>query len=222
MKQKIVAIIPIRKNSQRVKNKNFKNFYKGKSLLEIKVKQLKKVSEIDKIVISSDSLKAERIAKKYKVSFHKREKYYASSRCSGSDFFHNLASSINGQYLMYCPCTSPIIKLHTYKRFIKKFFKSKNKFDSLNSVSPLSTFIWKGKKSLNYNSLKAPNSQNLPKNYFELTFGLNIISREKMIKLKNIVGSKPKFMVLDKVESTDIDDAVDFFLAQTLYKKIFD
>ena len=73
MKQKIVAIIPIRKNSQRVKNKNFKNFYKGKSLLEIKVKQLKKVSEIDKIVISSDSLKAERIAKKYKVSFHKRE-----------------------------------------------------------------------------------------------------------------------------------------------------
>ena len=34
-----------------------------------------------------------------------------------------------------------------------------------------------------------------------------------MIKLKNIVGSKPKFMVLDKVESTDIDDSVDFFLA---------
>jgi N-acylneuraminate cytidylyltransferase len=218
---KIVAIIPIRKNSQRVKNKNFKNFYKGESLLEIKVKQLKKVSEVDKIVISSDSLKAERIAKKYKVSFHKREKYYASSRCSGSDFFHNLASSINGQYLMYCPCTSPIIRLQTYKSFIKKFLSLKNKFDSLNSVSPLNTFIWKGKKSLNYNSLKAPNSQNLPKNYFELTFGLNIISREKMIKLKNIVGSKPKFMTLDKVESTDIDDEVDFFLAKTLYKKIF-
>lgn len=218
---KIVAIIPIRKNSQRVKNKNFKNFYKGKSLLEIKVKQLKKVSEIDKIVISSDSLKAERIAKKYKVSFHKREKYYASSRCSGSDFFHNLALSINGQYLMYCPCTSPIIRLQTYKSFIKKFLNLKNKFDSLNSVSHLNTFIWKGNKSLNYNSLRAPNSQNLPKNYFELTFGLNLISREKMIKLKNIVGKKPKFMILDRIESTDIDDEVDFFLAQALYKKVF-
>ena len=39
---KIVAIIPIRKNSQRVKNKNFKHFYKEQSLLEIKIKQLKK------------------------------------------------------------------------------------------------------------------------------------------------------------------------------------
>ena len=42
MKSNIVAIIPIRKNSQRIKNKNFKNFYKGKSLLETKIQQLKK------------------------------------------------------------------------------------------------------------------------------------------------------------------------------------
>ena len=30
MKSKIVAIIPIRKNSQRIKNKNFKKFFKNK------------------------------------------------------------------------------------------------------------------------------------------------------------------------------------------------
>ena len=41
MKSKTVAIIPIRKNSQRIKNKNFINFYKGKSLLELKIEQLK-------------------------------------------------------------------------------------------------------------------------------------------------------------------------------------
>lgn len=220
MKSKIVAIIPVRKNSQRVKNKNFKKFYKNKSLLEIKINQLKKIREINKIVISSDSKKAGNIAKKYQVYFHKRKKFFASSKCSGSDFFHNLATSIDGEYLMYCPCTSPIIKINTYKKFIKKFFSLKNKFDSLNSVSSLNTFIWKGNKSLNYNSLKAPNSQNLPKNYYELTFGLNIISRDKMIKFRNIVGNKPKFMILNKVESTDIDDEVDFFLAQSLYKKI--
>ncbi len=220
MKSKIVAIIPVRKNSQRVKNKNFKKFYKNKSLLEIKVDQLKKIREIDKIIISSDSKKAEKIAEKYKVSFHKRKKYFASSKCSGSDFFHNLATSIDGEYLMYCPCTSPIIRIGTYKKFIKKFLNSKNKYDSLNSVSSLNTFIWKGNKSLNYKSLKAPNSQNLPKNYYELTFGINIISREKMIKLRNIVGKKPKFIILDKIESTDIDDEIDFFLAQALYKKI--
>ena len=80
MKSNIVAIIPIRKNSQRIKNKNFKNFYKGKSLLEIKIHQLKKVKKIDEIIVSSDSINAERIAKKNNVSFHKRDKFFASSK----------------------------------------------------------------------------------------------------------------------------------------------
>lgn len=221
MKSNIVAIIPIRKNSQRIKNKNFINFYKGKSLLEIKIEQLKKVKEIDQIVVSSDSSKAEKIAKKYKIFFHKREKYFASSKCSGSDFFRNLALSIKGNYLMYCPCTSPIIKKKTYKKFFKNFYLFRNKFDSLNTVSVLKTFMWKGKKSLNYDSFKAPNSQDLPDDFFELNFGINIISRKSMIKLKNIVGRKPKFMILSKLESTDIDEKIDFEIAQTIYKKTF-
>ena len=122
---------------------------------------------------------------------------------------------------MYCPCTSPIIKQQTYKKFLKTFSLLKNNFDSLNTVSVLKTFMWKDKKSLNYNSFKAPNSQDLPNNFFELTFGINIISRKNMIKFKNIVGRKPKFMILDKLESTDIDEKIDFETAQIIYKKNF-
>ncbi len=220
-KKKIVAIIPIRKNSQRIKNKNFLNFFKGKSLLELKIEQLKKVKNIDEIVVSSDSELAKKISKRYDVSFHAREKYFASSSCSGSKFFENLARCIDGDYLMYCPCTSPIIKQKTYNLFLHKFESLKNKYDSLNTVSILKTFIWKDNKSLNYNSIKAPNSQDLPNNYFSLTFGINIISKKNMIKFKNIVGKKPKFIVLNKLESTDINDKTDFKIAQMLYKKTF-
>ena len=63
MRDEIVAIIPIRKNSQRIKNKNFRKFFNNKSLLEIKIEQLKKVKLIDKIVVSSDSKKAEQISR---------------------------------------------------------------------------------------------------------------------------------------------------------------
>jgi len=220
-KKKIVAIIPIRKNSQRIKNKNFLDFFKGKSLLELKIEQLKKVKNIDEIVVSSDSELAKKISKRYDVSFHAREKYFASSLCSGSKFFENLARCIDGDYLMYCPCTSPIIKQKTYNLFLNKFESTKYKYDSLNTVSILKSFIWKDNKSLNYNSIKAPNSQDLPNNYFSLTFGINIISRKNMIKFKNIVGKKPKFIVLNKLESTDINDKTDFKIAQMLYKKTF-
>ena len=51
----IAAVVPVRKNSERLKNKNFLKFYKGKSLLEIKIQQLKKIKYIDRIVVSSDS-----------------------------------------------------------------------------------------------------------------------------------------------------------------------
>ena len=77
------------------------------------------------------------------------------------------------------------------------------------------------KKPLNYDLLKAPNSQDLPDNYNYLTFGINIIDRKKMIKFKNIVGKNPMFMILDKFESIDINDKIDFTMAQSIYKKNF-
>jgi CMP-N-acetylneuraminic acid synthetase len=219
MKPLITAIIPVRKNSVRLKNKNFLPFFKNKSLLEIKIDQLKKIKYINQIVVSSDSMRAKKIATKNKIKFHNRKKYYASSKCSGGNFFKNLAESIEGDYLVYCPCTSPIITNKTYKSFFENFYKFKNKFDSFNTVSELKTFIWKDHKPLNYNLLNAPNSQDLPDNYKSLSFGINIINKKKMIKFKNIVGKKPKFLTLEKFESIDINDKVDFELAKLLYKK---
>ena len=215
----IAAVVPVRKNSERLKNKNFINFYKGKSLLEVKLQQLKKIKYIDKIVVSSDSKIAAKIAKKNGVFFHKRENFFASSKCSGSDFFQNLAQSIECDYLGYFPCTSPIIKKETYQNFLKDFLKNRKSFDSFNSAVILKKFLWKGKKTINYKTTNAPNSQNLPDNFYAITFGLNIISRKKMIKQKNIVGKKPKFFLISKIESSDIDDGVDFDMIKSIYPK---
>ena len=53
-KKKLTALVPVRKGSQRVKDKNIKNFG-GTSLLELKIKNLKKISLIDEIIVNSDS-----------------------------------------------------------------------------------------------------------------------------------------------------------------------
>ena len=76
--------------SSRENPKQFLSIFNNKSLLEIKIEQLKKVKLIDKIVVSSDSKKAEQISREYGVFFHKRPKFFASSRCSGSNFFGKL------------------------------------------------------------------------------------------------------------------------------------
>jgi len=53
-----------------------------------------------------------------------------------------------------------------------------------------------------------------------ITFAINIIKRQKMIERKNVVGYKPTFFELDKVESLDIYDFIDFKIAELMYREL--
>ena len=50
----IKALIPVRAGSQRVKNKNIRPFA-GSSLLEIKIKQMMRIKELDGVIVNSDN-----------------------------------------------------------------------------------------------------------------------------------------------------------------------
>ena len=139
--KKIVAVVPIRKGSQRVKNKNFKKFC-GKNLLEHKIISLKKVRGLDEIIINTDSNKAIAIAKKLGVSYFRREDYFASSKCSNSEFWANVASETKSKFLLFTHCTSPMISVKTWKDN-KSFFSNHKNFDSLNTVSEVENFCFK-------------------------------------------------------------------------------
>jgi N-acylneuraminate cytidylyltransferase len=217
-RKKITAVVPIRKGSQRVPNKNFKEFYKGKNLLELKIENLLNVHLIDDIVVNTDSDDAILIAKKYGVSYFKREPYYASSDCSQSDFFHNLAKTTNSDIIIHSPCTSPLVKVDTMYDAINRFIISNN--DSCNSVGLVKDYLWLNNLPLNYEILNnnVPNSQDLP-DVLKLTFGFNIISKELMVKQRNVVGNNPLFYMVDEIEETDIDTQLDFELAQFLVSK---
>ena len=89
---------------------------------------MKKVKGLDDIVINTDSIQAIKIAKQLKVSYFKREKYFASSKCSNSEFWSNIASVTPSKYILFTHCTSPMIKVKTYEQTIKKFFLNKNNF----------------------------------------------------------------------------------------------
>ena len=89
---KITAVIPIRSGSQRVKGKNLRPFA-NTTLMENKINSLLQVPELDSIIVNTNSEEAiEIVKKKYsgRVKWHRREEYYASSQCSGSEFFQHL------------------------------------------------------------------------------------------------------------------------------------
>jgi CMP-N-acetylneuraminic acid synthetase len=216
---KLVAVVPVRQGSERVRNKNFKPFG-GQSLLEIKLATLKQVAGIDDIVVNTDSELAIEIAKKYDVAYFRRQPYYASAKCTNSQHWRNLAETTEADYVMHTLCTSPLVSLETYARVVEAFNREvqKGTHDSVNTVRQVKEFLWLDGKPLNYTIGDSPNSQNLP-DVVALTFGISIITRNAMLERSNVVGHRPFFYSLDEVEAVDIDTETDFEFAEFLYDK---
>ena len=220
---KITAVIPIRKGSQRVEEKNLRRFG-NTTLMELKINNLLQVPELDKIIVNTNSEEAINIVKSHpayhiegKLDYHRREEYYASSQCSGSEFFKHLGEVTDTDVFVYSPCTSPFVKPETFSQCIQAFTSS-NDCDCIASVSSVKEFLWLDGKPLNYDPLNAPNSQDLP-NVMALNFGVTVVGREDLIKNRNIIGKHPQFVITSDIEAIDIDTPLDFYIAEQLYIK---
>jgi CMP-N,N'-diacetyllegionaminic acid synthase len=84
IKNKLIALIPARSGSERIKNKNILNFF-GHPLLAYSIKSAIKSKIFDKVLLSTDSQKYANIAKKYgaEVPFLRPKKI---SKSTSNDF----------------------------------------------------------------------------------------------------------------------------------------
>lgn len=212
----LTAIVPVRAGSQRVKNKNIKKF-SNSNLIEIKLNTLKMIPKIDKIILSSDSPEMLELGRKNKVIVHEREKFFASSEATNSDFFHNLTSIDDAEYLLYSPVTSPLISRETINECLKIF--EDEQLVNLVTTTLIKHHLWLNNKPLNYKIEESPNSQDLP-DIHSINYGCCIIERKIMKKYKNVVSPDVKFFVTNEIESIDIDTELDFLTAEFLYNNL--
>ena len=216
---RLKAIIPVRKGSVRVKNKNTRLFCK-KNILIYKIEQLKRVPQIEEIIVNSDCEYMLSIASNLNVKPVKRDKYYASSDVPINEVWKNIAENINSDIVLYANATSPLVKDESIIESIN-IYNSLNLYDkkeSLNSVTDVKEFLWMNGKPVNYRQEAQPKSQDLPL-VFHPNFAINIISRNLMIRNNTIISNNFEPYFLDKIESIDIDDEEDFMIAEMLYEK---
>ena len=183
---KIKALVAVRSGSQRVVNKNIRPFA-GSSLLEIKLNQLKRIPNIDGIVVNSNDDKMLEIASNMGCEVVKRDEYYASNQVSMSEVYRNMAENVNADVIAYINATNPLLNDRTIVRAIENYKKNISQYDSLNSAHLIKEFLFKENLPINYDLRHQPRSQDLP-DISALNFAINIISREKMIECKNVVG----------------------------------
>lgn len=212
---KIKALVAVRSGSQRVKNKNIKPFADS-NLLTIKLEQLKRIPNLDGIIVNSNDNEMLDIAHSLGCETVKRDEYYASNEVSMSDVYKNMAENCECDVIAYINVTNPLIEDSTIIKAIEEYKANIDIFDSLNSAHLVKEFMFKDNLPINYDLRNQPRSQDLP-DIYALNFAINIISREKMIDCKNVVGYKPYIYGIDEIEATDIDNPIDFDFAEFVY-----
>jgi len=218
MSREIKAIIPVRSGSQRVKKKNIRKFA-GTSLLEIKVRQLKRIPDITDIVVNSDSKEMLDLAASLGVTPQKRDPYFASSEILANLFWENLAEqNLDCENILYTNCTNPLVSDESYNKAISLYNSLPKEFDSLTTVTEIREYLWDGNVAINYDPSTHPRSQEL-KVYSALNFAISIIPTGLMKARKSILGNHFFQLNLSDLESTDIDTIEDFRLAEILYER---
>ncbi len=215
MVSNVIAMVPVRAGSTRVPNKNTRPFG-DTSLLQLKLKLLNKVENIEQIVVSTDCEVSADIALKEGAKVQWRNEYYAGSSITNDQHWFHIAQTTPDDIVFLAQVTSPLLRVSSMQAALNSFL-STDTHDSVNTVSVEKKFLWKDGKPMNYKESFTPKSQDLP-DIFSLNFAITIISRQTMMERKNVVGYKPEFFELDKVESLDIDDFVDFKIAELMYQ----
>ncbi|ECP7610353.1 acylneuraminate cytidylyltransferase family protein [Campylobacter jejuni] len=219
---KISALIPVRSGSKRVKNKNVRPFI-GSSLLEIKIKQMLRIKEagfIDEVVVNSNSDEMLEIARQLGAKMVKRDEYFVLDLTPNEEIYENYAKNLDCDVVCFCDVTNPLIKDETILRAISLYKNLEQEFDSVVSANVVRLFMYKDGKTLNYDENHKPRSQDLPL-ILALNYTIHILKKDFMLKHKRIVGFKPYLFEIDKMEALDIDENLDFEIAEILYSKFY-
>jgi CMP-N-acetylneuraminic acid synthetase len=221
---KIIAFLPMRKGSQRVKNKNIKDFANIKGgLTFIKISQLLNSKNIDKIIVSTNDEEVKNIALSFndsKIMIDDRPEYLASSETSTDDLVKYVPSIIESGVVLWTHVTSPFITESIYDDMIEKYLETSNTNDSLMSVTKIQKFLWNKNGPINYDKSKEkwPRTQTIEPIY-EVNSGAFIADVEVYKALSDRVGNKPYLYELSDKEAFDIDWQDDFDIAEVLWSK---
>jgi len=234
---KIIALIPARSGSKRLKNKNIK-LINNKPLIYWSVYKALKSKLFDQVIFSSDSANYYKLLLKYlnkdkldckKLIFDKRSQEDSSSHKKIFDyvkdtFIKKLRLSKNDLLVLMLP-TAPLRKIDTIKKIVKKSLQEKkdiftaSNFDtSVNyALKIINHSEWKPylKKSPLINGNTRSQDQEV---YLRPNPVCCCLWVKNLTNNKNSIFNNSTVYKTERLESLDIDTKEDFIIADLLMK----
>lgn len=213
---KFVALIPARKGSKSIKNKNLYKIL-GKPLIYYTIEAAKKSKIFDEIFVSSDSKKILDYSLKQNVKTITRPKKYSKDNSSANDvvkhFINKNRNLKNEDIIVYLQPTSPFRNYLDIKKSISLFNKNRQK--PLVSVKQINVCIYKtlyinknflrsffGEKEMTISRQKVPNS-------YEVNGAIYIFKIKNFNKKQRFPIEKSTPFVMKNIKNLDLDEYQD-------------
>ena len=224
MIKEICCVIPVKKNSRRLKNKNFLVINK-KSLFEIALKKSISSKLFRKIYVSSDNLKLKKFNQKG-VEFIKRSKKLSKDPATITDVMLDICIKQkliqnNFKILVIISVTNPFFSKSDLVKSIQIFKKSN--FEGLLSVSknhkpPFNAWMIKGKKLIpvfKNSKYKFAKSTECPETFFS-NGAIRIVKIKEFMKKKSFHDLNLTYFQMKNEKSIDIDTKFDYTIAKKI------
>jgi CMP-N-acetylneuraminic acid synthetase len=218
---RLVALMPMRHSSERVPGKNYRPFGDGRPLFHHMVEVMSSCSAIDAIVIDTDSptIKTQCAELFPNVIVIDRPQHLLDGMTPMNDVLLHDVSQVPSEFYLQTHSTNPLLTKETLQRAVDTFFNSYPIYDSLFSVTRMQTRYWDSlARAINHNPNILIRTQDLPPVYEENSC-IYIFEGRTLKDRHNRIGNRPLLFEMEKVEAQDIDEEIDFLVADLIYKQ---
>jgi CMP-N-acetylneuraminic acid synthetase len=215
--KRIVALVPMRHDSQRVKGKNYR-MLAGKPLYQHILSTLMSCPEIVEIVVDTDS---EVIMEGVKAAYPEvrilvRPDHLRGGGTPMNEVLLHDTAQVEADFYLQTHSTNPLLRSETISRAIETLLENYPDYDSLFSVTRLQTRLWDELgRAINHNPAILLRTQDLPPVYEENSC-LYIFTRETLVSEHNRLGKRPYLFEIGTDEAWDIDNEIDFQIVDLL------
>jgi CMP-N-acetylneuraminic acid synthetase len=210
----------MRHHSQRVPGKNFRSLA-GKPLFQHIISSLLSVPEINLVVVDTDSKQViDGLTQDFPgVIILPRPEYLCADTIPMNEILLYDTSQVKADFYLQTHSTNPLLKPETISRAIQVFLSDYPVNDSLFTVTRLQSRLWdQSGRPLNHDPAVLLQTQDLPP-VFEENSCLYIFTRENLQRRRNRIGEHPLMFEVEANEAWDIDEELDFEIAEFLMRR---
>ncbi|MFC3714804.1 cytidylyltransferase domain-containing protein [Luteimonas soli] len=216
-KPRVVALLPMKANSERVKGKNFREFC-GKPLFRWILDTLIEVDEIDQVVINTDArhiLAENGLSETDRIVIRDRKPEICGDMVSMNLVLADDVENVESDIYLMTHTTNPLVSADTIRAALAAFHEAQEagRADSLFTVDKVQTRFYRADCTpVNHDPDNLVRTQDLEP-WFEENSNLYIFTRDSFSATNARIGRRPMMHEGPSFESIDIDTPQDWDFA---------